>query len=167
MLWEAGIRIARLRLAGERYEPDREDIVSTALQQFVRGVIGATSESFNQMATWDDCLAMMRHIVRLRVTDFLRSRQRNRVDAVEELPDFPADAPDEHPFTLAELLVEVDTLEPNPPVPQVFRDRFLEGRSTDEIAAVRGINRNTLVSYYAKGLRALRERLTRRAGALA
>lgn len=164
LLWEAGMRIARLRLAGDPYEADREDIVSTALQQFIRGLIGAGSESFNQIETWNDCLAMMRHIVRLRVTDFLRARERNREDAAGDLPEFPSQGVDEPAFTLTELLREVDTLEPDPPVPEVFRDRFLEGRSTDEIAQSRGINRNTLVSYYAKGLRALRERLTRFAG---
>lgn len=163
-LWEAGMRIARLRLAGGQHESDREDIVSTALQQFIRGLIGGESESFNQIETWGDCLAMMRHIVRLRVTDFLRLRGRNREDAVAELPELPVQSSDEPSFTLPELLREVDTLEPDPPVPQVFRDRFLEGRSTDEIAEARGINRNTLVSYYAKGLRALRGRLTRLAG---
>jgi DNA-directed RNA polymerase specialized sigma24 family protein len=54
----------------------------------------------------------------------------------------------------------VDRLQPDPPVPQVFRDRFIEGWSTDEIAERRGINRNTLLTYFAKGLRTLRERLT-------
>ena len=155
------MRVARIRLAGECHEQEREDIVSTALQQFVRGLIGGKSDSFNQLATWDDCLTMMRHIVRLRVTDYHRSHARNRIDTVEELPELAWDTCSEQNFTLPELLRELDALEPNPPVPQVFRDRFLEGRSTDEIAKARNLNRNTLVSYYAKGLRTLRERLLR------
>ena len=64
------------------------------------------------------------------------------------------------------LLPELDRLLPDPPVPQVFRDRFIEGWSTDEIAQRRGINRNTLLTYFAKGLRTLRERLTRLEGDL-
>lgn len=157
--------IARLRLAGERFEHDRQDLVSTALQQLIRGLVEGSSESFNQMATWDDCLGMMRHVVRSRVFDFLRARERRREDAVEELPEAPQDfAPDQR-FRLEELLPEVDRLQPDPPVPQVFRDRFIEGWSTDEIAARRSLNRNTLLTYFAKGLRTLRERLTRLEGA--
>jgi DNA-directed RNA polymerase specialized sigma24 family protein len=48
----------------------------------------------------------------------------------------------------------------------VFRDRFIEGWSTDEIAERRSINRNTLLAHFAKGLRTLRERLTRLEGDL-
>jgi hypothetical protein len=164
LLWEAGMRIARLRLVGAEFEQDREDTVSVAVQQFIRGMISSETDSFNQLADWNDCLGMVRHIVRLRVTDFLRGRGRRREDAVEELPEFPLEVQPSCPFTSVELLREVDLLEPNPPVPQVFRDRFLEGRSTDEIAVERGINRNTLCSYYAKGLRTLRERLSRLEG---
>ena len=153
------MRIARLRLSGAQFEHDREDLVSVAVQQFIRGMLSGETESFNQLSAWDDCLGMFRHIVRFRVTDVLRARGRNREEPVEELPDLPVECPDALEFTGAELFAAVDALEPNPPVPQVFRDRFLEGRSTDEIATLRGINRNTLCSYYAKGLRTLRERL--------
>jgi RNA polymerase sigma factor (sigma-70 family) len=163
-LWEAGMAIARLRLAGERFEQDREDLVSTALRQLIHGLVEKKECSFNQIVTWDDCLGMMRHIVRSRVFDFLRSRQRSREDAVEELPEPAPDFRAEERFRLDELLPEVDRLQPDPPVPQVFRDRFIGGWSTDEIAARRGINRNTLLTYFAKGLRTLRERLTRLEG---
>lgn len=166
LLWETGMMIARLRLAGERFEQDRQDIVSTAIQQLIRGLVEEKNESYNQITTWDDCLGMLRHIVRSRVIDFLRSRERSRVDAVEELPEAPQDfAPDQR-FRLEELLPEVDRLQPDPPVPQVFRDRFIEGWSTAEIAERRSINRNTLLTYFAKGLRTLRERLTRLEGDL-
>jgi RNA polymerase sigma factor (sigma-70 family) len=166
LLLEAGMMIANLRLAGERFEQDRQDLVSTAIQQLIRGLVEKKGESFNQISTWDDCLSMTRHIVRQRITDFFRSRERSREDAVEELPEAPQDfAPDQR-FRLDELLPEVDRLQPDPPVPQVFRDRFIEGWSTDEIAQRRGINRNTLLTYFAKGLRTLRERLTRLEGDL-
>ena len=160
LLWEAGMRIACIRLAGERHAHDREDLVSTALQQLMRGLLDGKTESFNQISTWDDCLGMTRHIVRQRITDFFRSHERNREDAVEELPEVIADTPDSLRFNLHELLHEVDRLEPNPPLPQVFRDRFVEGWSTDEIATRHSMNRNTLLSHFAKGFRLLRERLT-------
>ena len=166
LLWETGMMIARLRLAGERFAQDRQDIVSTAIQQLIRGLVEEKNESYNQITTWDDCLGMTRHILRQRIKDFLRSRERSFVDAVEELPEAPLDfAPDQR-FRLEELLPEVDRLQPDPPVPQVFRDRFIEGWSTDEIVERRGINRNTLLTYFAKGLRTLRERLTRLEGDL-
>jgi hypothetical protein len=84
---------------------------------------------------------------------------------VEELPELIDDTPDDQRFNLAELLNEVDSLQPDPPLPQVFRDRFIEGWSTDEIATRRSINRNTLLSHFAKGFRTLRDRLTRLEGA--
>jgi DNA-directed RNA polymerase specialized sigma24 family protein len=126
----------------------------------MRGLIEGKTESFNQITTWDDCLGMTRDIVRKRIFDFLRSRERSREDAVEELPEAPQDFDPGSRFRLEELLPEVDRLQPDPPVPQVFRDRFIEGWSTDEIATRRSINRNTLLTYFAKGLRTLRERLT-------
>jgi len=159
MLWEAGMMIARLRLAGDRFEQDREDIVSTGIQQLIRGLVEQKNDSFNQITSWDDCVRMLRHIVRQRTKDFLRSRERSREDAVEELPEMPQDFNAGYRFRLDELLPEVDRLQPDPPVPQVFRDRFIGGWSTDEIATRRGINRNTLLTYFAKGLRTLRERL--------
>jgi RNA polymerase sigma factor (sigma-70 family) len=165
-LWEAGMRVARCRLAGSEHEPDREDVVSTAVQQVVRGVIGNSAESFNQIQTFDDVLGMTRHIVRQRITDLLRSKDRRPEDVVEELPELVDATPNDLRFNLAELLTEVDHLQPDPPVPQVFRDRFVEGWSTDEIAARRSINRNTLLSHFAKGFRTLRDRLTRLEGAL-
>ena len=159
--------IARLRLVGLNHESDREDLVSTALQQFVRGLIENRIPSFNQIESWDDCLRVMRHLVRSRITDFHRERQRDPVDVVEELPEPVPEFKASQRFRLDEVLPEIGRLQPDPPVPQVFRDRFLEGWSTDEIAERRGINRNTLLTYFAKGLRTLRERLTRLEGDLA
>ena len=160
------MRVARCRLSGSEHEHDREDAVSTAIQQVVRGVIENSTDSFNQIQTFDDVLGMTRHIVRLRITDLLRSKERRPEDVVEELPELVDATPNDLRFNLAELLTEVDHLQPDPPVPQVFRDRFVEGWSTDEIAARRSINRNTLLSHFAKGFRTLRDRLTRLEGAL-
>lgn len=161
LLFEAGMNIACIQLAGSHFQQEREDRVSIAMQEFVKGVVEKTSKSFNQMETWNDCLAMFRTIVRARVKDFHRKDYDNPVDGVEALPDVPPEFMPEKRFRLDELLPEVDRLKPDPPVPQVFRDRFVEGWSTDEIAGRRGINRNTLLTYFANGLRTLRERITR------
>jgi len=152
--------IARLRLSGARFQQDREDIVMKAISEFVGGFEGG-EKSFNQLRSWDDCLRMTRHIVRRRLLDFYRSSGRNREDGVELLPEpevaFEAGAR----FRLEELLPEIDQLQPDPPLPQVFRARFLEGWSTDEIAERMQLNRNNLCTYFSKGLKRLRERLTR------
>jgi RNA polymerase sigma factor (sigma-70 family) len=153
------MRIAQLRLAGQRYQQDREDLVSTALQQFIAGLLRG-EKSYNQIQDWDDCVSMTRHIVRQRIKDFLRSSERNREEGWDELPEPPQDFEPAARFRMDELLPEVDRLQPDPPVPQVFRARFLEGWSTDEIAERFDLNRNTLLTYFAKGLRTLRERLT-------
>ena len=159
LLWEAGLRVALIRLAGQTRVSDREDVVSTALAQVVRGYIEKTSESYNQIRTFDDLLGMMRHIVRCRIADLHRSRGRRPEDPVEEIPEAADLTPDLRRFQLHEIIAEVDKL--NPPLPQVFRDRFIEGWSTDEIAERRGINRNTLLSQFRQGFAILRVQLTK------
>lgn len=160
------MNIACMRLAGERFAEDRQDAVSIAMQQMMRGLVEGRPESFNQIATWGDCLGMFRSIVRARATEILRRHHHSPVDAVEELPDAPQDFVPEQRFRLEELMAEVGRLRPNPPVPEVFRDRFIDGKSTDEIARQRSINRNTLCTYFANGLRTLRERLGHQEGDL-
>ncbi|TDU67295.1 RNA polymerase sigma factor (sigma-70 family) [Prosthecobacter fusiformis] len=156
LLWEAAQRLARRLLAGDSHEHDREDLCATAMQQFVTGLVQSSSESFNQISTWDDCLSMMRHILRLRVLDFFRAQGRNREDAMEAVPDIPT-PPRTDAASLSELLALVDELDP--PKPDLLRDRFVDGYSTDEIAQRRQMNRNTVVSHFAQGLRYLRSRL--------
>jgi RNA polymerase sigma factor (sigma-70 family) len=157
LLWEAGMRVAAAKLEGEAFRADREDAVSTALTQLVRGIVEGRGNSFNQIDSWDDVLGMMRHIVRQRITDLHRSRFRNREDATEDLPEPTPDTLPDPEFRLSELLAEVDRLDP--PLPDLFRDRFVEGWSTDEIASRRAMNRNTILSHFAKGFAILRKRL--------
>jgi hypothetical protein len=78
------MRVACCRLVGSENEHDREDTVSTAIQQVVRGVVENSADSSNQIQTFDDVLGMTRHIVGLRITDFLRSKVCRQEDAVEE-----------------------------------------------------------------------------------
>jgi len=158
LLFEAGMRIANSRLAGQRWERDREDLVSTALHQFVRGLVENSPESFKQIRTWDDCLGMMRRIVRSRVADFHRSIDRNREDPVEIPPDpkvvpFPGGSE----IDVEALLLEIDRLDP--PLPELFRERFLEGYTVAEIAERRHLNKNTLCTWFADALATLRQRL--------
>lgn len=70
MLWEAAQRLSPRLLAGGSREQDREDLCATAIQQFVTGLVSGRPDSLNQLATWDDCLNMVRHILRLRASSF-------------------------------------------------------------------------------------------------
>ena len=158
LLYGAGRQVAKARLAGNRHQQDREDLVGLALTQMVRGIVEKKTKSFNQISSWDDCLRMMRSLTRLRVTDFFREHYRNREDSVAEIPDLV-------PFAevvscgpgVEDIFVEIDRLDP--PMPELFRDRFIEGCTIDEIAERRGLNRNTLCTWFANALRDLRERL--------
>lgn len=157
LLWEAGMRVAVVKLDGEALRTDREDAVSTALTQLVRGIVEGRGNSFNQIASWDDLLSMMRHIVRQRIKDIHRSRSRNREDGMAEVPEAAPEPSPQPAFLMSELLAEVDRL--RPPLPDLFRDRFVEGWSTDEIAARRAMNRNTILGHFSKGFAILRDRL--------
>jgi len=158
----AGMQVARARLAGRSHEHDREDIVATALGQMVRGIAEKRTKSFNRISSWDDCLRMMRSLTRSRLADFHRERYRNREDAVESLPEPEGAAVAEVvPFGpgMEDVFVEIDRLDP--PMPELFRDRFVEGLTIDEIAERRDLNRNTLCTWFAKSLAILRTRLAR------
>ena len=103
---------------------------------------------------------MMRAIVRNRIADHFRSAYRNREDAVGEVPE-PATAAEVVPFGpgVEDIFVEIDRLDP--PMPELFRERFLQGHTIDEIAERRDLNRNTLCTWFAKSLATLRTRLQR------
>lgn len=159
ILRAAGLQVARARLAGSRHEQDREDLVATALAQFVRGLVEKKSPSFNQLSVWSDCLGMMRTLTRARVLDFLRQTYRNREDPSGDLPEYTVDSlADMATAGVEDIFVEIDRLDP--PLPELFRERFLEGLTIDEIAARRGVNRNTLCTWFANALRTLRGRLS-------
>jgi DNA-directed RNA polymerase specialized sigma24 family protein len=159
LLYEAGARIAAMRLSGSRWAQDREDLVSVALHQLVKGLVENTLNSFKLISSWDDCLAMMRSIVRLRIVDFHRERGRDLEDAVAELPEpvaiFQAVVPG---LGSEDIFHEIDRLDP--PLPELFRERFVEGYTIDEIATKRGMNRNTLCTWFADALKILRHRLS-------
>lgn len=159
LLWRDGMMVARCALGGAENEAQREDIVATALSQVMRGVIEENSESYNGMPGFDDLLGMMRSVTRCRVVDFLRQRGRRREDAVDELPEPPPVPVEDLPYTMAELMAQVETLDP--PLPDIFNDRFLLGWNTTEIAERRQMNVNTLLTYFARGFKLLRERLQR------
>jgi hypothetical protein len=158
LLHEAGHFTARFALAGPEWEEEREDLVMTALGQLVQGVIENSEESYNGLAGWDDVVGVMRAIVRRRVTDFLRQRGRRPLDYVETLPETGlVTSMDEGPFTRTELWEAVAELDP--PLPELFQDRFITGWNTTEIAGRRSMNVNTLLTHFARGFRLLKTRL--------
>ncbi len=159
LLHTAGHAIARMALVGSQHASERDDLVLTALEQLIQGIIENKEESYNGMDGWDDVLGMMRTIVRRRITDFLRQQERRPLDYVETLPEIALSSLADHlPFTPAELWAAVEELDP--PLPELFSERFVEGWNTTEIAARRNINANTLLTHFAKGFRTLKAKLT-------
>jgi RNA polymerase sigma factor (sigma-70 family) len=117
--------------------------------------------SFNQLADFGELLSMMRRIVRLRVIDFFR-RQKPE-DLVAEIPEqsdtslVPTVAGAQ--FTMPELLSLISRL--GPPLPDLFHLRFVQGLNTSEIADLRQIKRNTVLSHFHRGFQQLRSWLER------
>ena len=151
LLWEAGQRVAWHCLRGPEWAAQRDDLVATALGQLVVG-----AEDFcNAAAGFDDLVGVLKNIVRRRTIDFLRQQARRPEVLVANVPDSPI-APRADDAT--EVWAEVARLDP--PLPDLFTDRFVLGWTTTEIAARRQMNVNTVLSHFHRGFRALRERLT-------
>lgn len=157
-LWSAGMRLAGRLLAGGQWEPQREDLVTTAISQVVEGLVAKTSESYNQITSFRDLVGMTLTIVRRRIMDFHRGHARSVEDAVEQLPETATFAED-LPFTAMELREQIEALDP--PKPELFLARFFEGLTTREVAERRGMAHGTVLTHFAEGLRLLRERLQR------
>lgn len=151
LLWESGHRVAWHCLRGAEWAAQRDDLVATALAQLVEG-----AENFcNPAASFDDVLGVMKTLVRRRTIDFLRQQARRPEVLVAEVPDSPIDARTDD---AAEVWAEVARLDP--PLPDLFTDRFVLGWSTSEIAERRQMNVNTVLSHFHRGFRALRTKLT-------
>lgn len=159
-LWQTGQRIALAMLRGAEHEQDREDIVATAIAQTVTAYLEKIPHSCNAAPSLSDLEGMMKTIVRRRLLDHHRQQFRRKVLPLEESislgladttcpPDADAQAAD-----LWRTIAELD-----PPLPDLFTDRFLHGWTTIEIARRRDLNPNTVLSHFHRGFARLRERL--------
>lgn len=148
-------------LRGAEHEQDREDIVATAISQTVTGYLENNPQSRNAPPPLGDLEGMMKTIVRRRLLDHHRQHFRRNVIPLDEsiasslevaaaTPDADAQAAD-----LWRTIAELD-----PPLPNLFTDRFLQGWTTTEIAQRRGLNPNTVLSHFHRGFARLREKLT-------
>ncbi len=160
-LWQTGQCIALAMLRGPEHEQDREDIVATAISQTVAGYLEKNPKARNAAPPLSDLEGMMKTIVRRRLLDHLRQKYRRDIIPLDEtiaasLTD--AAAPPDDDAQAAELWQTVAELDP--PLPDLFTDRFLLGWTTTEIAQRRGLNANTVLSHFHRGFARLREKLT-------
>ncbi len=165
------MRVAFGCLRGPEWTPQREDIVAGALGEFVTricvqpdktpDVAGAhhanQSDLCNELASPDDLVGVFKTIVRRRAIDFLRHRARRPEVLVADVPETLVDADGGGPDPTA-LWMKIAKLDP--PLPDLFSDRFVLGWNTTEIAERRQMKLNTVLSHFHRGFRALRGRLT-------
>ena len=158
-LWQTGQRIALVMLSGPEHAQDREDIVATALSQTVSGYLEKNPQARNAAPPLSDLEGMMKTIVRRRLLDHLRQKYRRDIVPFNETTPGPiSNFTPEDEALAAELWQTVAELDP--PLPDLFTDRFLHGWSTTEIAQRRGLNPNTVLSHFHRGFARLREKLT-------
>ena len=117
-------------------------------------VFAPTTNSFNQIRSFDDLLNVTRTIAKNRTIDFLRKRLRRPEEVVAEIPEpfFLGPVGDPAPVELLHLVL--GHLEP--PDPDLFRDRFEFGLTTREIALKRGLSHGTVVSRFSRAFVKLR-----------
>ena len=155
-LWDIGQRIVLAMLRGAEYLADREDIVSTAMTQTVHGYLEKNPLSRNVPPPFSDLEGMMRTITRRRAIDFIRQQSRRPTIPIASAPTLSSREPDpSDQAAAADLWRRVADLDP--PLPDLFMDRFLLGWSTTEIAQRRQLNPNTVLSHFHRGFKLLRE----------
>jgi RNA polymerase sigma factor (sigma-70 family) len=160
-LWETGQRIALAMLRGDEYHQEREDIVATAISQTVTSFLEKSPKSRNAPPPLSDLEGMMKTIVRRRLLDHLRQKYRRAIVPFDETAPQPVQsstpADEVEAAELWQTIAELD-----PPLPDLFTDRFLLGWTTTEIAERRGLNANTVLSHFHRGFARLRGILTQR-----
>ena len=100
----------------------------------------------------------MKTIVRRRLLDHHRRSSRRTLVPFDDsvaagLPSFSS-SPDDH-AEAEDLWQTIAALDP--PLPDLFTDRFLLGWSTTEIASRRSMKPNTVLSHFHRGFARLRE----------
>jgi DNA-directed RNA polymerase specialized sigma24 family protein len=152
VLWREAMLTAHGQLTGARFEQDREDLAAQALSQFQQRVIRGADDFRNQgKSPRDGMCSMLCFIVQRRVVDFFRAKSPEEpMDTVPE-PELEAGRDiDTLCQTVREAAASLD-----PPLPELFADR-LEGLTAEETAARRGMNRNTVLSHWRRGMKELR-----------
>lgn len=160
-LWRVGQRIALAMLRGPEHEQDREDVVATAISQTVAGYLEKNPKARNATPPLSDLEGMMKTVVRRRLLDHLRQKCRRDTVPFDETTAHPtSNFTPEDDALAAELWLTIAELDP--PLPDLFTDRYLLGWTTTEIAQRRGLNPNTVLSHFHRGCARLRQILTPR-----
>jgi DNA-directed RNA polymerase specialized sigma24 family protein len=157
VLWREAMLMAHTRLNGARFEQDREDLAARALTQFQQIVIGGKNDFRNQgKSPRDGMCSMLCLIVQRRVLDFFRAKSPE--EPMETVPE-PKPETGRDIDTLCQA-VRAAAAALDPPLPELFADR-LDGLTAEETAAKRGMNRNTVLSHWLRGMKELRVILRR------
>jgi len=154
LLWQVALGAVYARLG--LVQADAENIAADVLaREVVPGVLQPRTDSFNQISSFDDLLAVTRSIARNRSLDFLRRSARRPEVLMDQLPDLPPEQGAKAPPDLMEMVER----HLQPPDPELFHARFVLGHTTREIAALRGMSHGTVVSRFARALEKLRHLL--------
>ena len=140
-----GDTVRRICLLQLKNHADTEDVFQTVFLKYV--LSAAVFESEEHEKAWF-----------IRVTlnacrDLLRGVFRSRTVSIHELPDIPADVPEEH----REVLEAVLALPPKQRA--AVHLHYYEGYTTDEIAAILGQRPGTVRSHLSRARQALKEQL--------
>lgn len=154
LLWRAALGAVYARLG--LVQADAENLAADVLaREVVPGVLRPHTDSFNQISSFDDLLAMTRTIAKNRCLDFIRRSARRPEVLMDELPEPSPDRGSQ----LSPDLMEMVNRHLEPPDPELFHARFVLGHTTREIAALRGMSHGTVVSRFARALEKLRHLL--------
>jgi DNA-directed RNA polymerase specialized sigma24 family protein len=171
-LWDTGMKVACVKLQGERHRLDREDIVHQAMLELHRGFFSENSR--NQFESLRDLTGMMLTITHRRLLDFHRKKFRrgevgygdpDSIDSIEEPAAEDSSGDDgiwdlvpeglDDPGRLWELVGRLEK-----PKPELLYDRFKLGLSASEAGAKHGILRSTVLSHWHLSMKILRRWLS-------
>jgi len=165
ILWRAAVGVIRSKLMFPETH-DIDDIAADILaDEVVPQVLRPTTNSFNNIRSFDDLVNVTKAIARNRVVDYIRYRMRRPEEREPEKghsPDVRFAEPDCPEFSLEELLGIIGRL-PSPD-PELFQDRFVLGLTTSQIARKRRMPLGTVLSRFRRAFLVLRPNLRRLRG---
>ena len=157
VLWRQAMLTAHRHLRGARFEQDRQDLALHAVSEIQKFVVRGKNDFRNQgKSPRDGMCSMLCFIVQRRVIDFFRAKSPE--EPMETVPEPEWEAGRDIDTLCQAVREAVAGLDP--PLPELFADR-LDGLTAEETAAKRGMNRNTVLSHWRRGMEELRVILRR------
>ena len=140
-----GDTVRRICLVQLRHHEDTEDVFQTVFLKYVLSTVAFESEEHEK--------AWFIRVTLNACRDLLRGFFRSRTVSIHELPDIPADVPEEH----REVLEAVAAL------PGKYREavylHYYEGYSAPEIGRILDKNPNTVYTLLTRARKLLKDRL--------